>query len=131
MPFNGQEFLHGTAQMLYTLFVVLTQNGGGLQPFRRMRWAEQELLKLDPGLTRHHAGTGLWVPPPRRPICRDLIVPFQLVTTLGRQQEARVIALGAEMAQVFEQEAIFILAQPVWRLKHTHLSMPFPTRVSP
>ena len=44
--------------------------------------------------------------------------PFRLVTAPGPQQEARVIALAAEMAQVFEQEEIFVLAQPVWRLKH-------------
>ena len=119
MPFNGQVLLHGAAHMLYTLFVVLTQNSGGLQPFRHVHWAEQELLKLDQGLTRHQAGTGLWVPQPHHPVCRDLIVPFQLVTTPGRQQEARVIALAAEMAQVFQQEEIFVLAQPVWRLKNT------------
>lgn len=127
LPEIGLQY--GQRHMLYTVFVVLTQNDGGIQPFRRVSWVEQEMLKLDQGLTRHQAGTGLWVPQPRHPICRDLVVPFQLVTTSGRQQEARVIALGAEMAQVLRQEEIFILAQPVWRLNHAQLTVPCPTQM--
>src|SRR5690349_22360794 len=128
LPEIGLQY--GQRNMLYTLFVVLTQKGGGIQPFQHLRWAEQELLKLDQGLTRHQAGTGIWVPPPCHPLCRDLILPFQLVTTPDRQQEAKVIALAAEMAQVFEQDEIFILAQPVWRLNHAQLAGPCPTPLS-
>ena len=116
--FNGNPNHSGIRQMHYTLFVPLTQNDGSQQPIARIEWVEGELVKRAGGLTRYYPGHGLWVPPMRNDIYRDVIIPFHVVTPEKGQTDAWLVDLAAEIAQVFEQTEIFVFEQPVWLLEH-------------
>lgn len=97
---------------LNTLLITLTQNTGQPQPEAHLWQVEQKLLELAGGLTRNSPAQGLWVSPTTRILYHDIVVPFQIVTDTGTEQQ--LISLAADIAQLLGQEVIFLFTQPIW-----------------
>ncbi len=112
---NGLSYLGSVPQVLYTMFVPLMRNEGGRQSADRLHWLERELMTLCGGCTRYYPGQGFWTSPMSLKSYRDLVLPLHSVVTQGSQQEAQMVDLAVQAARVFEQEEVFLFAQPVWQ----------------
>lgn len=110
------QFMSGQPYTHYTLYLPMTVHGGELAPPSMFQWAEQEITQEAGGLTRYHPGAGLWISPTTRVRTQDFILPYHIVAPRDPATHARLIALKAEIARVFEQEEIFLFTQPVWLL---------------
>jgi hypothetical protein len=105
----------GTPATLYSLFVPLSYNSGARVPKEQVNWVLSRIVRYAGGLTKHAPGVGLWVSPSAQ-VIRDQVLPIQIVVPPSQEAEHWFTCFAAEVAVVFEQECIFMVAQPLWQM---------------
>jgi len=101
-----------TKKALYTLYLPINSNDGQPQPKERLAWALEEIARFAGGYTLLSVSQGAWVNN-RGEICYDQVLPVQVVAPIGPESWAFLAHLVALLAQVLEQQEIFVHATPV------------------
>lgn len=118
-----------TSATQYVLFLPLNDNNGRQIENTQLQQAQQTVLSYAGGLTQLAPATGMWVGR-TGVVYRDQMRPIMVVTT-SPEAENWFTQWAAQLATLFQQEEIFLLAQPVRLVESVPLAMPLPYSQSP
>jgi len=99
---NGRSHWRKTPAMLYTTYLPLHHNDRSPMQTERLQHAQHEILRYASGLTRYAPGIGYWLSPTLG-LCRDLVLPLQVVVPAASETAAWFIQWVVEMAVLLEQ----------------------------
>ncbi|MGB0383466.1 MAG: hypothetical protein ACPGWR_01460 [Ardenticatenaceae bacterium] len=117
-----QKITATTSATQYVLFLPLNYNNGRRIENRQLQQAQQTLLTYAGGLTQLAPATGMWIGRTGT-VYRDQMMPIMVVTT-APEAESWFAQWATQMAILFGQEQIFLLAQPVRLIESVPLAVP-------
>lgn len=102
----------GAGQVLYTIFLPVTDNGGRLFPAELLTHVPAVLATIAGGCTVQAEGRGFWIGPRGR-CCWDRITPLLIVASDHPAVRRRLLAVTARLGHLLQQEEIFVTVTPV------------------